>query len=171
MLKRLIAKWCGLESELNTLRQRVEELSWDSAYGMWTRSAVLQFCQVLPRSRRTIVFIDLDAIHLLNRELGYTAVDARIQASFSAISLRASDLVARWYSGDEIVILFDSDRPFADSKIAELQASAETQGLTFKYAVGDWEVGKESIEDVVKELSDRIAMRKPQRRSLSDQHL
>ena len=165
MLKRWVANWCGLDTELKELRQRVEELSWDSAYGMWTRGAVLQFCQVMPRGTRTILFIDLDKIHVLNNELGYTAVDARIQASFSAISLRRSDLVARWYSGDEIVILFDSDRPFADSKIADLQESAKAQGLSFTYAVGEWDVGKESIEEVVKELSDRIATGKPQRRS------
>ena len=168
MLKEVVARWCGLDKDLKELRQRVEELSWDSAYGMWTRSAILQFCQVLPRSRRTVVFIDLDRIHVLNNELGYTAVDARIQASFSAISLRRSDLVARWYSGDEIVILFDSDRPFADSKIVELQESAKAQGLTFTYAVGEWEVGKESVEEVVKDLSDRIATGKPQRRSASE---
>ena len=168
MLKEIVAKWCGLDKDLKELRQRVEELSWDSAYGMWTRSAILQFCQVLPRSRRTVVFIDFDRIHILNNELGYTAVDARIQASFSAISLRRSDLVARWYSGDEIVILFDSDGPFADSKISELQGSAKAQGLTFKYAVGEWEVGKESVDEVVKELSDRIATGKRQRRSVSE---
>ena len=66
---------------------------------------------------------------------------------------RRSDVVARWYSGDEIVILFDADRSVAQRKIAQLEESAAKQGLTFEYAIGEWDVGKRGIEDVVDELA------------------
>ena len=75
MLKEIVAKWCGLDKDLKELRQRVEELSWDSAYGMWTRSAILQFCQVLPRSRRTVVVIDLNPLSRSSQRGSMTIVD------------------------------------------------------------------------------------------------
>ena len=51
-------------------------------------------------------FIDLNHIYELNEHLGYNEVDRRVKEMFS-VSFRRSDIVARWYSGDEIVILFD----------------------------------------------------------------
>lgn len=156
VLRGLIGRLFGFDREISGLREQVEELSWDSAYGMWTRPAFIQFCQVMPRSIRTLAFLDLDRIHALDLELGYTEVDRRIQGTFS-VSFRRSDVVARWYSGDEIVILFDSDRQWAEIKLTELAAAAKGQGLSFKYAIGDWDVGKQPVEDVVDGLSSMVA--------------
>ena len=39
---------------------------------MWTRNAFLQFCHVMPRDVRWIAFLDMNKIHELNEELGYT---------------------------------------------------------------------------------------------------
>ncbi len=160
MLRKLASKIFGLDREISELREKVKELSWDTAYGMWTRGAFLQFCQVMPRGKRTIVFIDFDEIHVLNKEHGYTEVDRRIQAAFS-VPFRRSDVVARWYSGDEMVILFDGDRPLAENKLSELEESSRQNGLTFKYNVDDWEVGTQSIEEVVDRLANTLAKEKP----------
>ena len=159
MLKRLIGKLFGFEREIALLNDQVQLLSWDTAYGMWTRPAFIQFCQIMPRSVRNVAFIDLDDIHQLDQELGYSEVDRRIQETFS-VPFRRSDVVARWYSGDEIVILFDSDRLGADKKIEELTRSAGGQGLTFKHDIGDWDVGKESIEDVIEVLAKAVSAQK-----------
>ena len=159
MFKKLVGKLFGFEKEILDLRQQVQELSWDSSFGMWTRGAFLQFCDIMPRGRRIVVFIDLDQIHDLNEELGYTEVDRRVKATFS-MPFRRSDVVARWYSGDEIVILFDADREGTERKVAQLEKSAAGQGFTFKYEIGEWEVGKEIIEDVVGTLADRVTERK-----------
>jgi len=158
-LRQLAARLFGFDREIAALREQVKELSWDTAYGMWTRGAFLQFCQIMPRGTRTVVFLDLDRIHVLNERLGYSSVDRRISASFGGL-FRRSDVVARWYSGDEIVILFDADRAAAERKVEQLAQSARAQGLSFKYAIGDWEVGKEPIEDVVDGLAARVAEQK-----------
>ena len=160
MLRTLAARIFGFEEEIAELEEKVKALSWDTAYGMWTRGAFLQFCQVMPRGRRTVVFIDFDEVHIHNRDHGYTEVDRRIRASFS-VPFRSSDLVARWYSGDEMVILFDGDHDFAESALRELEESAKSNGLTFKCEIGIWEVGKRPVEEVVEELSNKIAMQKP----------
>ncbi len=142
----------GFQNQIDTLTTKLQELSWDSVFGMWTRTAFLQFCRVMPRGERTVVFIDLDRIHELNREKGYAEVDRRVKAAFS-IPLRSSDVIARWYSGDEIVILFDNDRESALQKLQELQASAAAQGLSFTHEVGTWNVGVKGVVDVVDALS------------------
>ena len=172
MLRKLVGRVFGFDAEIEGLRGKIQEhsaeieglleqikdLSWDTSFGVWTRGAFLQFCHVMPRGARMLAFIDLDEIHMHNEKLGYSEVDRRVKATFS-VSFRRSDLVARWYSGDEIVILFDTDLPeVADRKLAELRESAQSQGLSFKATVGTWDVGSGVIEDVVKELSDALAM-------------
>ena len=73
---------------------------------------------------------------------------------------RRSDVVARWYSGDEIVILFDSDEEGARRKVGQLIESAVEQDLTFFAELGQWEVGKSTIEDIVEELADGVTKQK-----------
>lgn len=158
-LHQLVARLFGFDEEIAALREQIRELSWDTAYGMWTRGAFLQFCQIMPRGTRTIVFLDLDRIHILNEKLGYNSVDRRISAAFGGL-FRRSDVVARWYSGDEIVILFDADHEAAVRKVEQLTQSGRSQGLSFKYAVGEWNVGVEPIEDVVDRLATDVTAQK-----------
>jgi len=154
LLQRIVGRLFGFHDTIRDLERKVEELSWDDAFGMWTRSAFLQLCRVMPRQKRVVVFIDLDDIHGRNLQWGYVEVDRRIKKAF-AIPLRRSDIVARWYSGDEIVILFDSDEQGAVRKVEELKRSAARQDLTFEYEIGAWDVGVESISDVVEALTER----------------
>ena len=155
-IKEWIGKTFGFQKEISRLEARIDELSWDQPFGMWTRMAFLQFCRIMPRGTRTVIFIDLDRIHDLNSQLGYTRVDEMVKKAFD-ISFRRSDLVARWYSGDEIVILLDTGRDQAELKLDEMRKSALEQELTFKYQIGSWNVGRESIQDVVNRLSSRMA--------------
>ena len=151
-IRKIIGRALGFQAQIDSLTEKLQELSWDKVFGMWTRTAFLQFCRIMPRGHRTVVFIDLDRIHSLNHELGYTEVDRRVKATFS-IPLRSSDIVARWYSGDEIVILFDNDHESALAKVQALTASAAHQGLTFSFEVGTWEVGVQDIVEVIGGLS------------------
>ena len=159
MLKRWLGKIFGFDDEIQELRRRIREFSWDSSFGMWTRNAFLQFCHVMPRDVRWIAFLDMNKIHELNEELGYTEVDRRIKETFS-VSFRRSDVVARWYSGDEIVILFDADEEGAGRKIEQLVESAAEQGMTFYAELGQWEVGMITIEYTVEELGEKVAKQK-----------
>jgi GGDEF domain-containing protein len=159
MIRKWVSELFGFGQEINNLRQRIAELSWDNTFGMWTRPAFLEFCRVMPRGGRVVALIDLNHIHDLNYQYGYAEVDRRIKATF-AIPFRRSDIVARWYSGDEIVILFDADQTGAERKIGELRESAGRAGLTFVFAIGEWEVGRQPIIEVITALSQRLAQEK-----------
>ena len=164
MLRKFVSEIFGFNREIDELNRRIQELSWDEPFGMWTRSAFLQFCRIMPRGKRTVVFIDLDDIHGMNHRLGYTEVDRRVKQAFS-IPFRRSDIVARWYSGDEIVVLFDSDRKGAEKKVEELRRRALELDLSFSSEIGMWNVSKKSIEEIVEMLSDRNRRRlEPSRR-------
>ena len=45
-------------------------------------------------------------------------------------------------------------------KIEELVESAGKEGMTFYAELGQWEVGKSKIEDVVEKLVDKVNKRK-----------
>ena len=157
MLRDFVGRLFGFNREILRLREKVEELSWDQAYGMYTRPAFMQFARIMPRGRRNVAFIDLDDIHRLDQELGSTEVDRRVRVTFS-VPFRRSDIVARWYSGDEIVILFDAERAGAERKMIELTAAAAAVEMTFESALGEWEVGREPVEDVIEGLSRNVML-------------
>ena len=147
-----VGKFLGYDRVVRDLERRVRELQWDATFEMWNRSAFLQFCSLMPRGTRVLAFLDLDDIHGLNHRLGYSEVDRRIRETFS-IPLRVSDLVARWYSGDEIVLLFDSNEAGARGKIEELVASASRHGLGFVWDLGIWNVGAEDVSNVINAIA------------------
>lgn len=155
MLKELIGKLFGFEAEISQLKEQVSQLSMDPVFGMWTRNAFLQFSYVMPRGLRVVTFLDLDNLHKLNDEYGYEEINRRIRIIFS-VPFRRSDLIARWFSGDEIVILFDSDEGFALRKIGQLEEAARQQGMSFHFQLGIWDVGKDPVEKVIDELAEKV---------------
>jgi hypothetical protein len=42
----------------------------------------------------------------------------------------------------------------------ELAVAGRAEGLTFKVAIGDWDVGKDAVEKVIEELSHQVTLRK-----------
>jgi len=167
MLKRLVGKLFGFAREIQNLQDQVSELQWDSTFGMWTREAFLQFCQVMPRGNRVIAFIDIDDVHGMNDRWGYEDVNQRIKDAFS-VYFRRSDIVARWFSGDEIVILFDADEQGAAHKLEQLTTSSGRREIKFEYAVGEWKVGREAIEETIDRLASAVQAQKTARRTETD---
>jgi hypothetical protein len=86
-------------------------------------------------------------------------VDQRIRRTFS-IPFRSSDLIARWYSGDEVVILFDGEIEGARHKMRELAAAARAQDLSFCSEHDFWRVGEEPVKDIVDRMGARICRAK-----------
>ena len=87
------------------------------------------------------------------------AVDRCISKKFS-LFFRSSDSEAHKYSADEIVIVFEFFRSGIDMRFAELQESAPSQGLSFKFEIGEWVVCKESIRDIDHALYTAITTQK-----------
>ena len=69
-------------------------------------------------------------------------------------------MVARWHSGDEIVILFDAEEEGVGRKNGQRVESAAERGMTFYTEVGQWEVSKITIEYTVEELAEKGAKQK-----------
>jgi GGDEF domain-containing protein len=108
-------------------------LAFDAGYGVLTRQGLDRQWRQAGRAALTfeIVFMDLDALHQANERLGYDEVDRRIRASFG---LRATDvLIARWYSGDEIVAIV----PVGDGHgtAERIQARLQANGLSMTCAI------------------------------------
>ena len=149
-----MTKCDSLRKRIEELERKIEYLSKDTCYGIWTRAAFLQFCEVMPRGVRAVIFLDFNRIHDLNAEVGYEEVNRRIKTTLS--DFRQSDLVARWYSGDEIVILIDGSLDVATTLVEELKNVASSNNLDFDYMLGIWDVGKTDIQEIVDELSHNL---------------
>lgn len=59
-----------------------------------------------------------------------------------------------WWRG---VILFDSDRSCVERKLEELEEAARREDLAFKFKIGAWEVGLLLVQEVIGELTEKIA--------------
>lgn len=158
MLREMVGRIFGYQGEIEDLNRQVSELSWDEPFGMLTRKAFLRVCQAITSGNRTVIFVDLDNIGNLNLQIGYTEVDRRIRSTFARLR-NPGELVGRWYSGDEIVIVSDSQQG-ATWEIEELYRTANNYGISFTSAIGEWEPGKSSILEVVERLSEKTCAQK-----------
>jgi diguanylate cyclase (GGDEF)-like protein len=149
-----------LTRQIALLQSEIAELGWDTNFGMFTRNALLRHCRSLPGDVRQVAFVDLEAIHSLNLLYGYAEVDARVRATFDT-PWRTLHTVARWFSGDEIAVVFDEEASTeqARAQMCELESRAQAQGLGFDWALGRWETGSESVEEAVARLAEEVRCR------------
>ncbi|MEW6745923.1 MAG: hypothetical protein AB1486_24550 [Planctomycetota bacterium] len=152
----------ALRAEKDRLQEEVSYLSEDADFGVLTRKAFLQICRFMPRGVRVFAFLDFDRVRELNDCLGYREVNRRIRACLS-LRRRRSDLLARWFSGDELVILFDTTVRGARLRMRQYLLAAASQGLSFTYEFGTWVVGAETIESAVERAAERVLARKKRR--------
>jgi len=168
MIRKLVGRMFGFDAEIAHLERKVKELGWDQCFGMFTRPAFLEVCRMQPRITRAVAFLDFDRIHELNHEVGYEEVNRRIRELFDG-SLRKSDLVGRHFSGDEVVIVLDTDdRAIAMRLIEGLLARAKEHGLSFTYALGRWEKD-EPLQEVTDRLGEKVLSKKRERRGAAVQ--
>ena len=114
----------GLGAWCLHLRRELDRAHVDQTFGIFTRLGGEWAWRRLSRRYALfeVVFLDLDDLHRLNEELGYAEVDRRIR---SALVYREADImIARWYSGDEIVAVVPKGdgQGFALRLLANLQA-------------------------------------------------
>lgn len=118
----------NLSNDVATLQAMLIASYTDEKYGCLTKAGIQNVYVYAPET--SVIFLDIDGMHDLNKKYSYAGVDARIKAS---IAVRESDTVAgRWMSGDEIVFIVPTDD--AEGLIARLQNSFAAQGLTAMYA-------------------------------------
>ncbi|MGC9361169.1 MAG: diguanylate cyclase domain-containing protein, partial [Anaerolineae bacterium] len=149
-----------LTRQIARLQAEIADLGWDTNFAMLTRNAFLRRCCSLKDGVRRVAFVDLNAIHTQNLLYGYAEVDERVRAAFD-LPWRNEHTVARWFSGDEIAVLFDesADAQAAEACMLELEASAGAQVLGLAWDTGSWDVSVESIEEAMARLSEEVRRR------------
>lgn len=117
-----------LQARITELETENALLSQDVAFGGFTKQAFFLEFERRKESGQYFVFIDLDNIHGLDRELGETKVDEMIHSSYS-FALRESDLVVfgRVEGGDEEGFIIKGD---PEGFVTRLHASLNANGLS-----------------------------------------
>jgi GGDEF domain-containing protein len=163
MLRKLVGWFFGFSREIGELKARVRRFAWDPAFGMYTRAALLAMSGSELRGRKSVVFLDLDRVHELNLLYGYAEVDRRIRAAFSSNTRRSDMWAARWWSGDEVLLVLDCGVGQVTAVVERLAHSAQEQGLSFTHAIGEWDSNGEELTSVVEHLSTQVLAQKAQR--------
>jgi len=117
----------------------------DSAFGCYTRNALeMEIWPVVKEQIRYIIFADVDEMRVANQKFGYAQTDRKIR---KAITAREGDIVvARWYSGDELVFfLLDGPRVGDPTQYAQrVQGRLHQAGLSATFGVVELERGKKA---------------------------
>lgn len=130
-LHRLLARVTGLEKRLFQLQKDVHDLCWDDSFGMQNSAGLRRKLRKLKSGNRySVAFLDLDCLHELNEFYGYIEVNRRIKLTFD-ISFRASDILGRVFSGDEILLVIPEDRPRLMKLLRNFQARGVNEGISF----------------------------------------
>jgi diguanylate cyclase (GGDEF)-like protein len=130
-------------------RLQIKQLHLCSSYGCLTRQGVdAQWQRHKNKSNQSLIFLDLDKIHDLNEKWGYTVVDAKIKAS---LKCRKNELLGRWYSGDELIIIVPTQEALATCN--RIQNQLENNGLSGTFAIVPINKNNKHISDAVKKAS------------------
>ena len=174
VVMRLVSKVFGFEKELqkvfheNSLLQRkIKTMGYDETFGMMTRCGLLNACAMLPRdTKRIAVFIDLDDLHTANQTWGYGKVNDLVRNTFRL--RRESDVIGRWFSGDEILLLMDTtDKEGAEMLLKNMLFIAKQNRLCFTYDLAVWDKDTVAIETLTEQLAKSVMAKKKKRRKVS----
>jgi GGDEF domain-containing protein len=128
---------------------RVEAMRIDPTYGVLTRVAL----DAEPPQHGAIIFWDIDHMHHLNEQWGYQDVDRRIRLVCQSIREREDCiLVARWYSGDELIYCC----PSADAELASLRIVELFRAQGIGITAGVAEIGPDGWQAAVSAASSLV---------------
>ena len=137
---------------LHALEAEIAALETDAAYGIASRPGLDRHWQRRQSQSQghEVVFMDLDGLHALNERLGYGEVDRRIR---TALALREGDtyFIARWYSGDEIVLLVPKGD--AAGAAARIQTRLQGVGLSATYGTAP---AQTDLRSAVAEAAEKV---------------
>lgn len=118
---------------LSRLSKHIGQMCICPTYKCLTRQGVDRRWHKVSSQHQTmhLIFLDIDNMHRANEMWGYTEVDRRIARSLEQV--RHDELVGRWYSGDEIIILCNA----ADSQqtAQRVQLAFEGNGLSATFGI------------------------------------
>ncbi len=167
LIRGLLHKILSYNKELIMMKEKIarleKELGYDDSFGILNRNGLLRHCRRQARGQeRWILFIDIDDMHGMNARLGYEETNRKIRSMFD-ISRRESDLIGRFFSGDEILCISGTRRKDARALLKRLKIKATGLGISFTSAVGKWQTGQD-ISQAALALSEQVMREKEQTR-------
>jgi len=137
----------------------VSELSIDTSFGILTRNAFKTL--IFPKIKEhivSIIFADIDKLHIMNKLHGYQAIDQKLRTAFRT---RSVDYIFRWFSGDEVVwVLLHGDAEQAIMRIKERLNEQNLQATFASVQVGrlaSWSDFEEYVNNLAKDVLLRKA--------------
>ncbi len=144
----------ALKAESELMRSRT-----DHTFGIYSRYGIERIVQQWRRQPMFLIFGDLDHIHELNEEHGYEAVDRSVRTAFQEIKERLEPgmLLARWYSGDEWILVFRRD----PAKYLDLIISTfKDEGISLTLAMSHTREFNGKLGDLVYPAAKKVARAK-----------
>jgi diguanylate cyclase (GGDEF)-like protein len=142
---------------VNQLQKKIRLLEVDAAFGLFTRAALQLKIDKRDDKYFNIICLDLDKIKELNTLYGYTTVNEKVQRSFQALKEKFPDVVvARWFSGDELVIVFPNVNAKQKYKVYKfITVALELEGILFTGCKGSTtkKEFKADVEQAFKQIS------------------
>lgn len=137
--------------------RKIQALYKCPTFGCLTRQGIDTYWQKQRRhSNLSIIFLDIDYMHELNESYGYAEVDARLRRAFSIV--RKDELLGRWYSGDELILLTPSSEAY--NAALRLKDALHIEGIQATFGITKAE--GEFLSDVVKSASALVQQAKSQ---------
>jgi GGDEF domain-containing protein len=126
-----------IDVDIEELRKSYEamitRLSVDKPFGILTRAGVEEkFLRTGYTS--DVILIDIDDMKQKNKDLGYSAVNELITRVFEEFNFRDLDIVGRWFSGDEFIII-PIDSGDSERLTRRFQAHCLGYGISFKFRI------------------------------------
>jgi GGDEF domain-containing protein len=116
--------------KIEELERIITKLSTDPSFGILTRNA-LDLAIEKAGKPFNVIFIDFNNVHSMNKIIGYGKVNSSIRFIFNTYrEIYKNDIIGRWFSGDEIAIVFWEG--FASQKIKMLEEISNSNQMSFK---------------------------------------
>lgn len=112
-------------------RRTISFLSTDRAFGILTRNALE--LKLRNKENFTAIFVDFTGIHKLNKEFGYKEINERVRNLIESFHFRKTDIIGRWFSGDEIVIVLGGG--YGKSLASRFESHCRKHKFKIKYKV------------------------------------
>ncbi len=145
----------ALRKENAELKQRLKTHRTCAVYGILTRTALEEdWIEQKRTPDLAICFMDIDDLKLKNSELGQDETNRRIAKAFSlARKGEVVEVVGRFFSGDEFVILTPKAHIFAVCD--RVMSALSNHGMSATAAIVEYE-GQETLADAVRDVGNLV---------------
>jgi GGDEF domain-containing protein len=134
------------------LEALVAQLTHDASYGCLSRAGF----ELAWQPGGAIVFGDIDHMHRLNNDYGYTTVNEMIRDALAALKTRDDTIVAgRWFSGDELV--WSVPAGDAAGFVARIRATFTDHGLSITLGIA---AAEDDLSEVVGRAAEQVQAQK-----------